>query len=137
MIVSFTADEKIAEIAAAYSLDAIDIARANFGKDLDWSEASVELVEDILTELHDAMASERPSDETIWRMSKAFGSYIGEVFRRANGGRWGMVDIEGQQFPGFRANERDVTFWPWGRVHNRLSNGPEDNVWHYYRALLD
>lgn len=137
MALSFTEDEELAKIASAYSLDAVDFARSNFGTDLDWSEASIELVERILTQLHSAMSRERPSDETIWSMSKVFGSYIGEVFRRANGGQWGIVEMDGKTFPGFRANEREVTFWPWSRVLNRLKNGPEDNVWHYYRALLD
>jgi hypothetical protein len=47
-----------------------------------------------------------------------------------------MVTMNGDPFPGFRATSRDITFWLWGRVHNRLTNGPEDNVWHYYQALM-
>ena len=43
----------------------------------------------------------------------------------------------GQEFPGLKADKGDTLFWPWGKVHNRLVNGPEDNnVWHYYQVLL-
>jgi hypothetical protein len=134
--IDFTADPNVAKVAEAYALDAIDIAGAKFGVALDFSEASVERVEEILNEFCTSMSQERPPDEIVWRVAKAFGSYLGEVFRRVHGGTWGMVTMSGERFPGFRATSRDVTFWPWGRARNRLMNGPEDNVWHYYQSLL-
>ena len=32
---------------------------------------------------------------------------------------------------------KGVEFWPWGRVYQRLVEGPENNVWHYYQATDD
>jgi hypothetical protein len=69
------------------------------------------------------------TDEQVLQFAKLFGSYIGEVFRRNHGGRWGIVTLEGASFPGFEAAADAGRFWPWGRVQNRLRNGAQDNVW--------
>lgn len=132
---NFNADPKIAEIAAAYSLDAVDIAASNFGVKLDWSDSSVKKVEEILGRLHDDMARSNPPEEAVWTFAKAFGSYVGEVLRKHHGGEWGMVNLDGQKFPGIRQDGQRLC-WPWGRVHNRIVKGPEDNVWHYYQVAV-
>ena len=63
------------------------------------------------------------------------GSYIREVFRRNYGAEWGWVTVQGNRFPGMQ-RKPDSLFWPWGKALNRIVNGPEDNLWHYYRVLL-
>jgi hypothetical protein len=78
----------------------------------------------------------RPTEEQVMSFAKAFGSYIGEVYRRSHGGEWGMVTLEGQSFPGLRTKS-GVNFWPWGRALNRIMEGPENNVADYYKALLE
>src|SRR5690349_10464127 len=115
----FKADAKIAEIAEAYSLDAVDVAASNFRVKLDWSEASIERFESMLKMLHEQMSSAKPDEKTIWMFAKAFGSYIGEVFRQHHGGKWGMVKLGGDEFPGI-GGVKGGSFWPWGRVHQRL-----------------
>jgi hypothetical protein len=133
MNAAFHPEPDISKIAEAYALDAVDIAADNFGVSLDWSEGSIESVEQMLSELHEELAGAAPSEEAVWTFAKAFGSYVGEVMRRHHGGEWGMVELDGQSFPGLSSG--DGLCWPWGKVHNRLVNGPEDNVWHYYVAL--
>src|SRR5262245_2193485 len=135
MAESFKADPKIAEIAAAYSLDAGDLAASNFGVKLDWSDSSVQKVEEILGRLHDDMARSNPPEEAVWTFAKAFGSYVGEVLRKHHGGEWGMVNLNGQSFPGIQQDGERLC-WPWGRAHKRIVNGPEDSMWHYYQLLL-
>jgi hypothetical protein len=68
--------------------------------------------------------------------AKVFGSYIGEVYRRNHGGEWGMVDLDGQKFPGIK-NKFGTSFWPWGRALNRITQGSENNVTDYYKTLLE
>ena len=48
----FQADAQVAEIARAYSLDAVDLAARNFEVVLDSSEESIKQVEQMLDELH-------------------------------------------------------------------------------------
>jgi hypothetical protein len=131
----FQPDPQVAEIAEAYALDAVDLAARNFSVALDWSEASVRQVEQMLGRLHDEMASAQPPEDTVWTFAKAFGSYVGEVLRRHHGGEWGMVSMGGQLFPGLQQTGGSLC-WPWGKAHKRLVNGPEDNVWHYYSVLV-
>ncbi|MHB0971227.1 MAG: hypothetical protein ACYC7A_06150 [Thermoanaerobaculia bacterium] len=132
---AFDPDARYREIAEAYSLDAIDFARKAFRIQLDWSDHSVEKVEQVLSDLHRDLLSQQPTDEQVMQMAKMLGSYVGEVFRRNHGAEWGMVHLGEESFPGLRTEKGGATFWPWGRAFNRLKNGPEDNIWHYYQIL--
>jgi hypothetical protein len=132
---TFTADDNLKKVAEAYALDAVDFAKANFRIKLDWTDASIEKVEQILTAIHRDIPKSRPTEEEIFGMAKMFGSYVGEVFRRNHDGQWGIIDNGGQKFPGLEQKDGG-RFWPWGKVNNRLVNGPEDNVWHYYQFLI-
>jgi len=131
MDMAFQADPKVAQIAEAYALDAIDLA-ANFNVKLDWTDDSIALVETILGTLHGSI-HEKPPEEVIWGFAKALGSYVGEVFRKNHGGEWGMISDGGSSFPGIRSKGK--MFWPWARAHQRIVGGPENNVWDYYRIM--
>ena len=134
---TFSADEKIQQVAEAYSLDAVDVAKSNFKLILDWSDSSVAKIESILDMLHAERTKARPSDDQVWAFAKMLGSYVGEVYRKNHGATWGMITSGGDEFPGLQAaNKESTLFWPWGRVHNRLTDGPSDNVWHYYQNLI-
>jgi hypothetical protein len=135
VIENFTPDPKIQQVAEAYALDAVDFAKDNFRRTLDWSDKSIGDIEAILGVFHDQLAEAKPDENAIWGFAKMFGSYIGEVYRRNHGAAWGIVQLQGQEFPGMKATHGDKTFWPWGKVHNRLVNGSEDNVLFYYRVL--
>jgi hypothetical protein len=134
---SFVPDDDIRQIAEAYALDAVDFARASFQAKLDWSDDSIQLLEAILQSFHEKLPDANPSDEQVMQFAKMFGSYIGEVYRRNHGATWGMVTLEGDTFPGLEAEGTGKKFWPWGRAQNRLTEGPENNVWHYYCVLIE
>jgi len=131
----FEADPEIQKIAEAYALDMIDYAKQTYGIDLDWSDGSVQQVERIAALLHDEYEKAPPTSEQIAPFYRALGSYIGEVFRRNHGAEWGWVTLEGDRFPGMQHRPSSL-FWPWGKAMNRIVNGPEDNLWHYYQVLL-
>ena len=132
--ISFQPDVQIVQIAEAYALDAVDVAEQNFGIKLDWSESSVGLIEEILDRMHRDMKNSNPSADKVWTFAKMLGSYVGEVLRRHHGGEWGNVSMNGDSFPGLRYSSGALC-WPWGKIYNRLMNGSEDNVWHYYQEL--
>jgi hypothetical protein len=132
---SFQSDAKVLQVAKAYSLDAVDIAARNFGVKLDWSEASIRQVEKMLGQLHDGMSRAKPPEDAVWTYAKTFGSYVGEVVRRQQGCVWGTIIMDGQSFPGLQQSNGGL-IWPWSKVHQRLTNGAEDNVWHYYKVLV-
>ncbi len=134
---SFAEDPKIQQIAAAYSLDAVEFANSHFSVVLNWTDMSVRHVERILSIMHDQLVLAEPSDGEVFHFAKMFGSYVGEVFRRNHGATWGMVNLFGESFPGLKANGHAGLFWPWRRAQNRLLHGPEDNMWHYYQMLIE
>ena len=133
---TFTPDDKIQQIAEAFSLDAVDFLRDQFRITLDWSDASIQNIETVMDIFHRESAKARPSPEQVMQFAKMFGSYVGEVYRKNHGATWGLVEMDGQRFPGLKSTTSDTTFWPWGRARNRLVDGAENNVWHYYSALI-
>ena len=133
---TFRSDDNIAAIAAAYCLDCLDVAKANFNTSLDGSEASIALVEQMLGQLHDQLPVAKPTEEQIGAFAKMFGSYVGEVFRLQRGAEWGIVRVGDKEFPGMQSAADGRRFWPWERAYNRIADGPENNIWHYYLALL-
>lgn len=134
---SFSPDPNVEKVAAAYAQDAVDFSGKQLGIKLDWSDASIDNVELALSKMSASYETTqpRPSDEKVMSFAKAFGSYIGEVYRRNHGATWGMVTMGGQKFPGLRTAS-GVNFWPWGRAFNRITKGGEENVRDYYAALL-
>ena len=135
---SFTPDANVQKVAGAYAQDAVDMAKKQFNISLDWSDASIANVEKALAMMHSSFitTNPRPTEEQAMSFAKGYGSYIGEVYRRNHGGEWGIVDLNGQKFPGLQT-KTGVNFWPWGRALNRIMQGPENNVADYYRALLE
>jgi hypothetical protein len=137
MAKDFKAKRRIASRARAYALHAIWIARDTYDIRLDWSDDSVEKVETILGDLHDDLLDWFPTDEELLETAAMFGSYVGEVYRKNHGATWGIVTLDGESIPGMRTDRSETNFWPWDRARRRIVNGPEDNIWHYYRVLVD
>ena len=135
---SFVSDPNVQKVAEAYALDAVEYSKKNFGITLDWTDKSIVDVEKALALMHSSYMSTtpRPTEEQVMSFAKGFGSYIGEVYRRNHGAEWGIVNLDGQKFPGL-TTKSGINFWPWGRALNRIMQGSENNVADYYKALLE
>lgn len=135
------------DMRVAYAQDGVEYAQQTFGGTLDYSEQSVRVVEDILAELHEAskpkgfiakLLKQGPSEETINKLGKMLGGYVGEVMRKEWGGEW---TLGSDAFPGEQvitlqlATGEDV--WPHFKVGKRILNGPEDDVWSYFQLLKE
>jgi hypothetical protein len=132
----FEADAAIAKTAADASRDAIQFAKQHFDVVLDGTDSSIVDLERMLDIFYRQKADAGPDEHTISQFGALFGSYVGEVFRKNHGGQWGFITHDDQRFPGMRADRSGQLFWPWGRVQNRISKGPEDNVADYYRIIV-
>jgi hypothetical protein len=135
----------IAEMMEAYALDAVDLAQTKFQQKLDFSGNSIKVVEQILEEYHisfprgifQRLFKSSPSPEAIDQICKIFGAYVGEVIRRSFGGEW---ELDGEITPSRKImslRNGDKKIWPPAKVHKRIVNGSEDNVWHYYQFLIE
>src|ERR1700733_9589347 len=130
----FSEDPRYQTIAEAYALDAVDYARTTMQLTLDCSDPSIQVLESIFDVFHRDLAKAKPTDDQVAEFSRMWGSYLGEVYRKNHGATWGRVTCGDQSFAGMQGTS-GMLFWPWGKVENRLRNGPEDNVWHYYMNL--
>jgi hypothetical protein len=130
----------INDMMAAYAEDAIDFAFNNFGISLDYTNESVRQVEAMAETLAQSrpknfvrkLFRKSPSDEELQTVCKMLGGYIGEVYRRAKGGTWEI----NEQFQALGVHQEENWVFPPAKVHKRLTNGAEDNLWSYFNVLL-
>jgi len=113
-------------------------AALKWGVMLDFTEASLADVEDVLGVLHDglksATAEEKPSAANLRAMTIGFGVYLGEVMRRTMGGRWTDAEVEGQGKI-LRLVVGSAETYPLRKVEKRLTEGASENVRFYAHAL--
>lgn len=131
------------EMMNAYALDAVDYAKDKFGVELDFSDGSIQQVEKILGQLHEALPrgfvgkllKKQPTPDEMDNLIKMFGGYIAEVMKRQWGGTWKLnsAAFGDQQVLTFSIAGHDL--WPQFKAGKRIVNGAEDNVWHYYQVL--
>lgn len=133
--INFIANKEIENIAKEYAKYAVEFAKNQFNIRLDWSDRSIEQVEEILSKMHTSALKDKPSEENIYKFAQLFGSYIGEVYRRNHKAEWGLVTIDSEELPGLETKKGDI-IWPWAKTNNRITNGDEENVLHYYKLII-
>jgi hypothetical protein len=129
----------INDMMVAYAQDAVDYA-TKLGKQLDYSEKSMEAIEDICTILYNSIPKsffaklfgKTPDENSIIHVCKILGAYTGEVIRKHYGGHWSVEDFDGTTVV---LNVGEIKTFPVGKIYKRLKNGPEDNVYHYYHLI--
>jgi hypothetical protein len=123
--------ESVNAMAVAYAEEAVQTA-LNFNARLDYSEKSLLEVETILDRL--AAAPLSPSDD-MTETCKMWGSYLGEVVRRRFGGEWSFETYPGKQFATLTLSVGANKLFPTMKVHRRLTQGQDDNVWSFYQMV--
>lgn len=129
-------DLSINDVMAAYARGAENDARTR-GIVLDYSEASLELVDGILNTIAQGAVmtprSQTEADE-LWLLSKKYGGYVGEVVIRQMGGEWELQDLPDG---GSRVVLRscDIQGFPPEKIHKRLTQDRFSGVGGYCRAL--
>ena len=100
---------------------------------LDYSEASLAVVEEMLAEAADFVAE--LSEDQVVNIARQFGCYVLEVGRRAHGGRY--VWHEGRAAPVLLVGEPDfhVALLTWDKTRGRLSGDEADNIPFFYAGF--
>ena len=122
--------ESVTAMAGAYAEQAVQKAR-EFNTQLDYSENSLIEVEVILAEL----ARQVLEDDAVGETCKMWGSYLGEVVRRRFGGEWSVETYPGKQFATLTLSIGGNKLFPTMKVHRRLTQGEDDNVWSFYKMI--
>ena len=122
--------KSVTAMAGAYAEQAVQKAR-EFNTQLDYSENSLIEVEVILAEL----ARQVLEDDAVGETCKMWGSYLGEVVRRRFGGEWSVETYPGKQFATLTLSIGGNKLFPTMKVHRRLTQGEDDNVWSFYKMI--
>ena len=124
-----SAEEKMIYMAK----EAANWVKADKSIDLDYTIESIEVVEGQLARLSESINRTNPPPGT-YGQAIGYGSYIGEVFRRRDGGVWAEdhPTSGAKSFP--LTIKSNSTIFPIAWCWKRIMNGGEDNV--YHKALL-
>jgi hypothetical protein len=117
---TFRTDTEVAERTALFAGDAVAIA-GDLGVELDFTEASVDRVEALLAELASELSRGGGGHHEKWTHAVAFGSYLGEVYRRTHGAVWGRMEADDRAWTALSATDRPLVFSPFQQVLERLS----------------
>jgi len=127
-----------------YAADAVRQA-ALVGVRLDYSEASLEALEQILAQLRDEASRPRPSGDSgdrptqqeVDAASRVWGGYFGETIRRLWGGDWGVETYPGTTAPVVSVDVGGAKIFPIMKVYRRLTQGDGENVWRFYQMVRE
>jgi hypothetical protein len=131
------------EAMSSAAQSGVEFVQQHFGLKLDRSEASIEIVESVLGKIYDSipkgffarLIKKSPSPQELERIGMMMGGYIAEVIKGRWGGKW---KTESSVFPGQQVltfETAGIDMWPQFKVGKRLTNGPEDSVWHYFQVF--
>jgi len=126
--------DSVSAMVSSYAERAVQEARASNAQ-LDYSENSLLEVESILAHLARQMAGSSPDAEDVGELCKMWGSYLGEVVRRRFGGEWSIETYPGKQFATLTLSVGANKLFPTMKVHRRLTQGDDDNVWSFYKMV--
>jgi hypothetical protein len=122
------------QIASAAD-NAVEMSKGRGGGELDYSAASLGVVEEMLAESAEWRSELTPGQ--VMTLVKDFGSYILEVGRREFGGRYLWHEERDQPVlvvgePAFR-----VAMLTWDKVRGRLDGDTADNIPFFYAGFSE
>jgi hypothetical protein len=124
-----TSFSSLEAMMTGYAEEATRIAWAEHHQRLDFSDGSVDLLEQIL---------DGQSADDIEFQTRLWGSYFGELLRRRYGGEWELG-----QYPGEGTSLvptlviRGSRLYPLIKVYRRLTMGPAENLSTFYKMVTE
>lgn len=106
----------------AYAAEAVRVADSEHGRKLDYSAASFDALESILDRLTPAKEG-----DLEW-LTKLWGSYFGEIFRRRYSAEWTMSEYPGGKFAVPTLEISGSRIYPLMKVHRRLTMGASESL---------
>ena len=136
-----TDEATVEKMMGAFSIDAVNHA-ASMGVVLDYTEDSLQAVEDILARLEadrpkglSKFYRKGPSEADIQTVAKLYGAYIGETIRFEWGvGEW-VIPEEGPFQGALTLKYDEAMISPPAKVYKRITEGNVDNIVYYYQVF--
>jgi hypothetical protein len=126
-----TAFPDLGAMMEGYAQAAVELARREFKKELDFSADSVDALDDILV-----VVSESPEKDLDFEV-RLWGSYLGEVLRRRYIGGWEMTQYPGGTVAVPAVDVRGSRLFPLMKVYRRLTVGEEEDLRSFYTMVTE
>lgn len=117
-----TSFDSLDAMMQAYAAEAVRTAASEHRAKLDYSTTSIDALESILSTL-----VQPPAEDLEW-LTKLWGSYFGEVFRRRYSSTWTMSEYPGGQLAIPTVEIGGSRIYPLLKVHRRLTMGETENL---------
>lgn len=114
-----------------YAQAAVELARTEFERELDFTSESVDVLDDILV-----LISESPEKDLDFEV-RLWGSYLGEVLRRRYAGGWEMTQYPGGSVAVPAVDVRGSRLFPLMKVYRRLTAGEEEDLRSFYAMVTE
>jgi hypothetical protein len=131
--------ESIAQIMQGNAAKAVELASERFGFHLDYSEATLEPLETIVTNVAADLSAPDPSvaaaKDKIEYETKLWGSYFGEVIRQCWKGSWELSPYPDSAVTVPAVSICGAQLFPLMKVYRRITLSDTENLWNYYQKI--
>jgi hypothetical protein len=114
-----------------YAQGAVIQAKKEFGRNLDFSADSIDVLDDVLV-----LVGESPDRDLDFEV-RLWGSYLGEVLRRRYAGTWEMTQYPGGVAAVPAVEVRGSRLFPLVKVYRRLTTGEEEDLRAFFAMVME
>ncbi|QPG04356.1 hypothetical protein IT774_08700 [Salinimonas marina] len=115
--------------------DATVVAQEEFNIELDYSQQSIALVDDLLLSFIGKYQDKALEDSAVFTLCNIFGAYIGETYKQHAGGTW-RYDQTDPKAPFVVLDCKDRSYAFAGICYERLVNDSQISVKSYFDKAL-
>ncbi len=117
--------------------EAVRRAKTEHRVDLNFAPDSVERLETMLGNIHEAHLKNPLSEKELSLQSIRWGAYIGEVLKRVRPGKWHRDSPKAGRGTMPLVFDSEHQGFPCSWVYKRIADGPDDNVSLKFQVLCD
>jgi len=126
-----TAFPDLGAMMEGYAQAAVELAKTEFKRQLDFTSESVDVLDDILVVIGESPEKDLDFEVRLW------GSYLGEVLRRRYAGGWEMTQYPGGTVAVPAVDVRGSRLFPLMKVYRRLTAGEEEDLRSFYAMVTE
>jgi hypothetical protein len=114
-----------------YARAAVDLAKRDFGHNLDYSSEAIDELDEILVRVGESPELDLDFEVRLW------GAYLGEVLRRRYAASWEMTQYPGGAVAVPAVDVRGSRLFPLMKVYRRLTMGEEEDLRAFYTMVTE
>ncbi|HEY2861460.1 MAG TPA: hypothetical protein VGJ21_23830 [Terracidiphilus sp.] len=114
-----------------YAKGAVETARSLYRQTLDHTDASIDVLDEILV-----LVGEAPDHDVDYEV-RLWGAYLGEIIRQRYAGGWEMTQYPGGTVAVPAVDVRGSRLFPLMKVYRRLTMGDEEDLRSFYAMVTE